>query len=49
MSQKKPDEYRKFEELAKRLVAVPKTELDKRMGEYEARKSRRKARKAKRP
>ena len=46
MSPKKTTEYRQMEELTKRLLLVPKAELDKRMNEYEARKARRKTRKA---
>jgi hypothetical protein len=38
MAEKKSDSYRSFEELTKRLLKVPKEELDRRMGEYERRK-----------
>ena len=47
MSEKKNSEYNAFESLARKLVTVPKSELDKRMNEYEARKARRKAKQAK--
>lgn len=38
MSEKKPEQYRGFEDFTKRLLAVPKAELDKKMNEYEKRK-----------
>jgi hypothetical protein len=38
---RKPDEYRKFEALAKKLIAVPKVELDKKVARYNAAKERR--------
>lgn len=31
----KSEEYRNFEKLAKQLIAVPKSELDKREAEYQ--------------
>ena len=48
MKPQKNSEYDAFESLARKLVAVPKSELDKRMNEYEARKAQRKAKQAKR-
>jgi len=38
----KSDEYRNFEKLAKQLIAVPKSELDKRHAEYEKKKAAKK-------
>jgi hypothetical protein len=32
------DEYQRFEKLAKALIAVPKSEIDKRQAEYEKKK-----------
>ena len=32
------DEYARFEDLAKRLIAVPKSEIDKREAEYQKQK-----------
>lgn len=46
MSKKKPAEFVAFETLTKRLMAVPKSELDKQVDHYNARK---KARAKKRP
>lgn len=34
-SDKPSDEYQRFEDLAKQLIAVPKSELDKREAEYQ--------------
>lgn len=34
----RPDEYDRFEDLARRLVRVPKDELDRKRAEEEARK-----------
>lgn len=34
------EEYQRFEKLAKQLIAVPKSELDKRQAEYERTKKR---------
>jgi hypothetical protein len=42
MSAKPNEQYRAFEDLTKRLMAVPKGELDKKMNEYEKRKVARK-------
>jgi hypothetical protein len=39
---RKSDEYRNFEDLTKKLLQVPKTDLDKKMRRYEERKARRK-------
>jgi hypothetical protein len=36
------DEYQRFEKLAKTLIAVPKSELDKRQAEYEKKKAAKK-------
>jgi len=38
----KPQTYQNFEELTKRLMAVPKKELDKKVQLYDAAKKRRK-------
>ena len=38
----KPQQYQSFEDLTKRLMAVPKKELDKKVQLYEAAKKRRK-------
>ena len=35
--------FRKFEELMRRLVAVPRADLDKELAEYERRKKQRRA------
>jgi len=37
----KPQTYQNFEELTKRLMAVPKKELDKKIQTYEAAKRKR--------
>lgn len=49
MSVKKPkpnkrtsEEYQRFEKLAKALIAVPKSEIDKRQAEYEKKKAAKK-------
>jgi hypothetical protein len=39
---KKSEAYENFESLARQLLKVPKTELDKRMSEYERQKERKK-------
>ncbi len=39
---KKGQSFENFERLAKQLMQVPKTELDKRMAEYERQKERKK-------
>ena len=39
------DEYRRFEELAKQLISVPKSEIDKREAEYQRQKKAGKKRK----
>jgi hypothetical protein len=36
------EEYQRFEKLAKQLIAVPKSEIDKRQAEYEKRKATKK-------
>jgi hypothetical protein len=36
------DEYQRFEQLAKALIAVPKSEIDKRQAEYEKKKAAKK-------
>ncbi len=33
------DEYARFEKLAKQLISVPKSEIDKRQAEYEKKKA----------
>ena len=42
MKKRKPsqpsDEYQRFEKLAKQLIAVPKSEIDKREAEYQKHK-----------
>lgn len=40
------EEYSRFEKLAKALIAVPKSEIDKRQAEYEKEKKAAKKRKA---
>ncbi len=40
MSDPPKDEFRRFERLAKRLVAVPKKEVDRRRALYESRRKR---------
>jgi len=37
-SDKPSEEYQNFEELAKQLIAVPKSEIDKRAAEYQKQK-----------
>ena len=39
------DEYQRFEKLAKQLISVPKSEIDKREAEYQKRKKTTKKRK----
>jgi hypothetical protein len=41
-SNNKSEEYQNFERLAKQLIAVPKSELDKRQVEYEKKKAAKK-------
>jgi hypothetical protein len=36
------DEYQRFEKLAKALIAVPKSEIDKREAEYQKKKAAKK-------
>jgi len=36
------DEYARFEKLAKALIAVPKSEMDKRQAEYEKKRATKK-------
>ena len=40
------EEYQRFENLAKQLIAVPKSEIDKREAEYQKQKKNAKKRKA---
>jgi hypothetical protein len=40
----KPPKFKAFEELTKQLLAIPKTELEKRMQRYEAAKRSKKKR-----
>jgi hypothetical protein len=40
------EEYRNFEKLAKQLISVPKSEIDKRQAEYEKKKAAKKRRTA---
>ena len=40
------EEYQNFENLAKQLIAVPKSEIDKREAEYQKQKKNAKKRKA---
>jgi hypothetical protein len=42
MSKRKPEQFQAFEQLTKRLMAVPKTELDKQVDHYNARKAEQK-------
>ncbi len=44
-SSKPSDEYERFEKLAKQLIAVPKSEIDKREAEYQRAKKHAKKRK----
>ena len=37
--------FQKFDELARKLMAVPKKEIDEKQAEYEAQKEKKKARK----
>jgi hypothetical protein len=39
------EEYKRFEKLAKAIIAVPKSEIDKRQAEYERQKKTNKKRK----
>jgi hypothetical protein len=41
-SEPKSEEYQRFETLAKALIAVPKSEIDKRQAEYEKTKAAKK-------
>ena len=41
--QKKPPTYRRFEELAKQIIAVPRDELEKKMETYNKDKEKRKS------
>jgi len=41
-TQPQSDEYQRFEKLAKALIAVPKSEIDKRQAEYEEKKAAKK-------
>jgi multidrug resistance efflux pump len=41
-SSKPSDEYQRFETLAKALIAVPKSEIDKRQAEYDKKKAAKK-------
>ena len=43
---KPSEEYARFEKLAKSLIAVPKSEIDKRQAEYDKQKKAEKKRKA---
>ena len=45
-SEKQSDEYQRFEKLAKALIAVPKSELDKREAEYQKHKKAKATKKA---
>lgn len=45
-SNTKSDEYQNFERLAKALLSVPKSELDKRQKEYERARAERLAKKS---
>jgi hypothetical protein len=36
------EEYQRFEKLAKKLISVPKSEIDKRQAEYEKKKAAKK-------
>ncbi len=42
---KPPEEYQRFEKLARQIIAVPKGELDRRQAEYERAKKTHKRRK----
>jgi len=41
-SKRPSEEYQRFERLAKALIAVPKSEIDKRQAEYEKKKAAKK-------
>ena len=41
------DEYQRFEKLAKQIIAVPKSDIDKRQAEYEKQRSLKKRKMAK--
>lgn len=43
----KSEEFRRFEELTKQIISVPKSEIDKRKEEYKREKSGKKKRPAK--
>ena len=45
MADKKPAEYRSFEDLTKKLMEVPKKELDKKVATYNAKKAAKKPKK----
>lgn len=45
-SNKPSEEYQRFEKLAKALIAVPKSEIDKREAEYQKKKAAKKRRAA---
>jgi hypothetical protein len=45
-SSKPSDEYQRFEKLAKALIAVPKSEIDKREAQYQRKKAAKKAKAA---
>jgi hypothetical protein len=45
-SSKPSEEYQRFEKLAKHLISVPKSEIDKRQAEYEKKKGAKKKREA---
>ena len=38
----KSEEYQRFEKLAKQLISVPKSEIDKRQAQYEKKKAAKK-------
>jgi hypothetical protein len=40
------EEYQRFEKLAKQLISVPKSEIDKRQAQYEKKKATKKTRHA---
>jgi hypothetical protein len=48
-SEKPSEEYQRFEKLAKALISVPKSEIDKRQAEYERQRKADKKRKVVRP
>ena len=45
-SKPQSEEYSNFEKLAKQLISVPKSEIDKRQAEYEKKKTAKKRRAA---